>query len=51
MAISTHAASSGPEVVVVPGGDWLVDFNAGYWYALPPTPLHYGNGRRLLQGR
>jgi photosystem II stability/assembly factor-like uncharacterized protein len=22
-------------------GDWLVGFNAGYWHASPPTPLHY----------
>jgi sialidase-1 len=22
-------------------GTWLVGFNAGYWHASPPTPLHY----------
>ncbi|HVM49342.1 MAG TPA: sialidase family protein [Candidatus Acidoferrum sp.] len=22
-------------------GDWLVGFNAGYWHASAPTPLHY----------
>lgn len=27
--------------VILNNGDWLVGFNAGYWHASAPTPLHY----------